>query len=541
MGEDGNHQETLAEPKLASKIWQLLHKYNSASALPSLAEVLAQPGRFGAFSRQTDGLLYDFSRVRIDERALSLLLDLASAAGVAAHRASLFAGEPINVTEGRPAMHMALRTPELERVLCDEDANRLRDTRAGLKKLADVLHTRRLPGGGPVDHIVHVGIGGSLLGSRLVYEALGPGSGPEVHFVGSVDAHHRERLISRLKPGRTAVVLVSKSFSTPDTLLHGRRLRAWLEAALGDRAGERLFAISGSLDRAVSEGVPASQVLDLPDWVGGRYSLWSSVSLSVAAHLGSGVFDELLAGARDMDLHFQQAPKEDNLPVLKALINIWHRSICGYPAQGVIPYDQRLALLPSHLQQVIMESNGKSTTIAGHAVTGPTSPLVFGEIGTDAQHSLFQCFHQGSEVVPLCFVAAARPDHGDLEAHEELLANMLAQAAALAHGRSAQATAQQLGLEPDDPMVSHRSFPGERPTEALLIERLDARHLGRLLALFEHTVFVESVIWGINAFDQWGVELGKTLAGGARDALRGERQADVAISGLVEYLRQERD
>ncbi|MBT8063132.1 MAG: glucose-6-phosphate isomerase, partial [Gammaproteobacteria bacterium] len=490
----------------------MLQKYNINLSRAGLAALIEDPARFGQFSANACGILYDYSRVRIDQNAMDMLLDLASSSGVAAWRASLFAGERVNITENRPAMHMALRTPELHQHLPGDDASRLQKAQEAMLELAATLHRGQLPNGGEVTNIIHVGIGGSLLGTRLVYEALGPGAGPAIHFVGSVDAHLRERLMRELDPASTVVILVSKSFGTPDTLIHGKRLRRWLEDALGEGARERMFAVSGSVERAEQQGVPGKNVLYLPDWVGGRYSLWSPVSLSVAACLGPEQFTQMLQGARDMDLHFQQAPKQENLPVLVALIGIWHRNVCGYPAQGVIPYDLRLGLLPSHLQQVIMESTGKCTTLGGEPVSCATAALVFGEIGTDAQHSLFQAFHQGTDIVPLNLIGVVRPDHDDAEAHEELLANMLSQASALARGRSQDQTRRELNASENDPLVQHRSFAGDRPTEVMLLDQLGARQLGSLLALYEHKVFVESVIWRVNAFEQWGVELGKTMA-----------------------------
>lgn len=518
----------------------MLQKYNTHLSSAGLNSLLDDDARFGHFSARACGILYDYSRVCIDQNAMDMLLDLASSSGVAAWRASLFAGESVNITEKRPAMHMALRTPELHQHLPGDDASLLTNAQQDMLELAGALHQRRLPGGGEVSDIIHVGIGGSLLGTRLVCQALGPGKGPQVHFIGSVDAHLRERLMATLNPQTTVVILVSKSFGTPDTLIHGRRLRSWLEDALGEGARDRMFAVSGSVERAEQQGVNAKHVLYLPDWVGGRYSLWSPVSLSAAAYLGPARFTELLAGAREMDLHFQQAPKQDNLPVLLALIGIWHRNVCGYPAQGVIPYDIRLGLLPSHLQQLIMESTGKCTTLDGEPVPCATAALVFGEIGTDAQHSLFQAFHQGTDIVPLNLVGVIHPDHEDVEAHEELLANMLSQASALVRGRSAEQTRKELNAEPGDPLVQHRSFAGNRPTEVMLLDRLGARQLGALLALYEHKVFVESVIWRVNAFDQWGVELGKTMAADVRLALRGESEPDPAIAGLVREIRKRR-
>jgi glucose-6-phosphate isomerase len=323
--------------------------------------------------------------------------------------------------------------------------------------------------------------------------------------------------------------------------MHGKKIRQWMEASLDSNSvSQRTFAVTSNVEKAAALNVPINQVLYLPHWVGGRYSLWSPVSLAAAAVGGPEAFRLLLKGAAGMDRHFTQAPLEENLPVLMGLLGVWHRNICGYASWGVIPYDQRLRLLPAHLQQLIMESNGKSVSFSGEAVTQHTAPLVFGETGTDAQHSLFQSLHQGSEKVPLNLVGVISPDHGDADAHAELLANMLAQATALATGRSDIETRKLMeseGLTIDDAMVNQRSFEGNRPSEILLLDNLGPENLGKLLALYEHKVFVESVIWGINAFDQWGVELGKSLAPSIRDVLQGRESADPALAGLMSYIK----
>jgi glucose-6-phosphate isomerase len=413
--------------------------------------------------------------------------------------------------------------------------------------LAGSLHRGALPSepGARIRDIVHVGIGGSLLGTRLLCEALGQTGRevPRVHFLGSVDAHTRAALLPQLNPSETIVVVASKSFTTGDSLRHGRHLQEWLASALGE-AGcrKRMFAVTGAEQLAVEFGVPEDQVFYLPEWVGGRFSLWSPVSLSAAATMGEAAFRELLAGAADLDRHFLEAELEVNLPVLLGLLGVWHRNVCGYASWGIFPYDQRLRLLPSHLQQVIMESNGKSVTSHGQQVPEATSPVVFGESGTEAQHSVFQALHQGVDIVPVHFVGVIRPAHGDTEAHQELLANMLAQATALACGRSAaetQAQMQQTGVADAASLVAHRTFQGGRPSEILLLDELTPGNLGRLLALYEHKVFVESVLWSINAFDQWGVELGKQLAPEVQRGLGGGVSAAPGLQGLLDYIREQ--
>ncbi len=517
------------------KFLQLLQKYNTRSDAIPLARRVADPDRFRKFSIADDGLLLDFTRTGIGERELAALQGEILAGGLAASRDRLFNAANVNFTEERPALHMALRSEKaLDGLEADSRARAL-DSRRAMSGIAAALAGGHLPGatGERVRHIVHLGIGGSLLGPRLLIEALSCADSPQVHFISSVDAHPREALLGRLDPAATAVVIASKSFTTGETLLHARRLLDWLRARLGKaKALERLFAVTGNVEAAASFGVAAGNTLYLPDWVGGRYSVWSAVSLAASAVMGRGGFDEFLRGGAEMDRHFRQAEPAGNLPVTKALVDIWHRHVCGYPAQAVIPYDHRLRSLPAYLQQLIMESNGKSTDSAGAVVDYPTAPVIFGEVGTDAQHSLFQMFHQGTDIVPLTFIGSIRPAHSDAEAHASLLANMLAQATALATGTVGRETAD-----------AHRRMPGGRPSDIILLDELTPRSLGRLLALYEHKVFVESVLWDINAFDQFGVELGKRLARAIQSALEDSSQSvpeAYGLNALLAYIRRRR-
>ena len=524
---------------------QMLRENNIISLTKPLSELVSEPGRFKNFSRELNGVVLDFSRVRVDQSALSSLLELAETCGVDTRRRELFRGGHVNLTENRPALHMLLRGG------CDDDVSAPPDAQRALQAIEEMLtwaaelHAGRLPGdtGTRIKDIVHIGIGGSLLGTRLLCEALGADSAqvPEVHFLGSVDAHYRVKLLSRLDPSSTLVVVVSKSFTTGDTLMHARALREWMSAHLTEReVRNRLFAISSATARVAEFGIDPSHVLYLPDWVGGRYSLWSPVSLSAAAQMGPTAFRELLRGAADMDRHFMEADAADNLPVLMGLIGVWHRNVCGFGAWGVFPYDQRLRLLPSHLQQLIMESNGKAVTLRGEQCQAGTSPVVFGESGTEAQHSVFQALHQGVDIVPVQFVGVIRPAHDDRDAHAELLANLLAQATALACGRSEQETLEQMladGVTGAEALLPHRVFTGNRPSEIVLLDELTPANLGRLLALYEHKVFVESVAWDINAFDQWGVELGKQLAPAVQNGLLGGSCSTPGLSDLLGLIR----
>jgi glucose-6-phosphate isomerase len=491
----------------------------------------------------------DFSRVHIDRKIFEQLLSFAQACGIDEARESLFCGAHVNTTEDRPAMHMALRWPELLQAVPEADARKVLISGQQMAAFAADLRAGRLPGGGPerIRHLVHIGIGGSMLGTRLLYEAL-PGSagGPlSVHFLSSVDAHQREQLLRRLDPVETAVIIVSKSFTTIETLIHAQRLHDWLNRSVGrEAARKRLFAVTSIDATAISWGVPESHLMNIPNWVGGRYSLWSSTSLSAMAASEPGAFDDLLRGAAEMDRHFREAAPEKNLPLIAGLLDVWHRNACGLDTLGIVPYDSRLALLPAFLQQLIMESTGKSVDLEGYTSV-ETAPVVFGEQGTDAQHSLFQALHQGTTKVPLDLLGVIRPAHSDKEAHSELLANLLAQATAFAVGRSANRIRELQaggGNTRAETLVPHRVSPGDRPSMVLLLDDLSPANLGRLLAFYEHRVFVQSVLWNINAFDQWGVELGKSLASEIRPVLAGDGQvsAESGLSDLIGHINERR-
>jgi glucose-6-phosphate isomerase len=520
---------------MSQEFLKTLQKYNNDSVQKSLSDHLCQPQRFENFSAKTGDLLLDFSRTGLDQQSLAQLLELAEKRGVAEARERLFAGENINFTEKRPAMHMAMRSDDALAVFDTETVKRVTENRQRMLEFAAAFASGHLPEkpDQAVRHIIHIGIGGSVLGPRLLIEALGQSVSPQVHFLSSVDAHLRTDLLASLNPAETAVIVATKSFTTGETLLHASRVMEWMEKAIGREAAlQRLFAVSGNQKAVDAFGALQENTLYLPDWVGGRYSIWSAVSLSAAAVMGEGGFSEFLRGAADMDRHFQNAPLAENLPVLMALTDIWHRNICNYPAQAVIPYDHRLRSLPAYLQQLVMESNGKSIDGQGKPVEYGTSPVLFGEPGTDAQHSLFQMFHQGTDIVPMSFVGVIHPDHEDREAHAALLANMLAQATALATGTA--------GLGNSEVLDEHKQMQGERPSVIILLDRLTPYALGQLLAFYEHKVFVESVIWDINPFDQFGVELGKVVAKAIQPALENESEgvpANFGLDELLEYIR----
>lgn len=482
----------------------------------------ADAGRFAGFSASLDDLLLDYSKTGLDAGARAALLDLARAADVAGLRDAMFAGRPINETEGRAVLHPALRCAPGDRFAVDgaDVTAEVLETRARMLAFAEGVRAGRVTAcdGGAFTDVVNVGIGGSDLGPAMAVQALGPlHDGPRVHFVSNVDGAHAAEALKGLDPRRTLVLVASKTFTTQETMTNARTLRGWIEGAVGDRAGEHFAAISTASELVGAFGIAPERMFGFRDWVGGRYSVWSSIGLSLAVAVGAARFAEFLAGAREMDRHFLTAPPEANLPLLMGVIGVWHRNALGYGARAVIPYDQRLARLPAYLQQLDMESNGKTARLRP-GLAGDTGPVVFGEPGTNGQHAFFQLLHQGTTVIPVEFLVAAEGwEPGLAHHHRLLLANCLAQSEALMRGRSlaeAEALLRADGLPESEVqrLAPHRVFPGSRPSVTLIYRRLDARTLGRLLAMYEHRVFVEGAIWGIDSFDQWGVELGKSLA-----------------------------
>jgi len=476
-----------------------------------LRTLLADPDRPAALSLEAGPLHADFSRQRLDVAALHDLEALAAAAGFYASRADLFGGRIVNPTEGRPALHPALRGVGGDAAV----AAAVGVQRQRLADLSDRLRGGALPGfrGAPVRSLVCIGIGGSDLGPRLVCDALRPPGGFDVRFVANVDPDDLARELVGLEPASTAFAVVSKTFTTRETLANAQAARAWLLAAgcPADAVDRQMIGITAAPRAALQWGIRPELLLEFWDWVGGRYSLWSSVGLGIAVGCGAAAFDALLRGAAVIDAHFRDAPLAANLPARLGLVGVWNRSFLGLPSQAVIPYAERLRLLPSFLQQLMMESNGKSAALGGGFAALPTSAVIWGTSGTNAQHSFFQQLHQGPDVVPVDFIVArhaATPPafHGD-DRHRILLANCLAQAAALALGRSA-----------DDP---HRHFPGNRPSTLLTLPALDAHALGALLACYEHATFTAATVLDINPFDQFGVEYGKVMATSVEALLAG--------------------
>jgi glucose-6-phosphate isomerase len=515
-------------------------------------------GRFTRFSLRLDDLLLDYSKNLILPETVEKLLALARAAEVEAAREAMFAGARINTTEKRAVLHTALRNRSDRPVMVDgrDVMGDVREVLSAMAGFADGIRDGALGGasGERFTDVVNIGIGGSDLGPAMVTRALKPYGRPELrsHFVSNVDGAHLSDTLQGLDPRSTLFLVASKTFTTTETLTNARSARAWLVAALGeDAVGAHFAAISTNLQAVADFGIRGDRVFGFWDWVGGRYSVWSAVGLPVMIAIGPARFGEFLQGAFEMDEHFRTASLESNLPVVLALLGVWYRDVWGLGSQAVLPYDQRLERFPAYLQQLDMESNGKGVTLAGTPVSEATGPVVWGEPGTNGQHAFYQLLHQGGDVIPCDFLVAAQAQENLGDHHALLVANCLAQSEALMRGKTAdevrvELTAQGLAPEEIDTLLPHKVFPGNRPSNTLLYRRLDPRTLGRLIALYEHKVFVQGRIWGINSFDQWGVELGKQLAGEllplVKDGVTGEAAArDASTLGLLHELAKLRE
>ncbi|MFG1359496.1 glucose-6-phosphate isomerase [Xanthobacter tagetidis DSM 11602] len=533
--------------------WQSLSAAWAADRERPLREVVAEPGRFEDFSCAFGDLLLDFSKTGLSRRSLGLLIDLVKAAGVTARRDAMFAGEKVNATERRSVLHVALRDGEEAALVVDgaDVKPPVRETLARLFAFADQVRSGAIAGakGARFTDVVNIGIGGSDLGPVMVTGALAPyHDGPRCHFVSNVDGAHIADTLKGLDPATTLFVIASKTFTTVETMCNAATARAFIKEALGEAAvADHFAAVSTALEKVGAFGIRPERTFGFWDWVGGRYSVWSAIGLPVMIAVGPQNFREFLAGASAMDEHFRTAPPEINLPVLLAAVGLFHRNVCGFPSRAVIPYDQRLARFPAYLQQLDMESNGKSVTLDGKPVARPTGPIVWGEPGTNSQHAFFQLIHQGTDVIPVEFLIAAEGHEPKLKEHHALLvANCLAQSEALMRGRTleeaaAQLRAKGLGEAEVARLAPHRVFPGSRPSVTLAYAQLDPFTLGRLIALYEHRVFVEAAVWGINAYDQWGVELGKELATELLPAVTDDKvppAASASTRGLLTHLKE---
>ncbi len=515
------------------------------------AAFAADPGRFARFSAGDGDLLLDWSKCAVDARTMELLGELAAAADVEGRRAAMFSGKHINVTEDRAVLHTALRNLDGKCLFVDgQDVQTdVLSVLNAMSAFAEAIRSGKATGatGRKITDIVNIGIGGSDLGPAMATLALAPyHDGPRAHYVSNIDGAHIHDTLKGLSAETTLFIIASKTFTTVETMTNAATARKWVEKALGAAAvGKHFAAVSTALDLVAKFGIGQDRVFGFWDWVGGRYSVWGAIGLPVMIAVGPSNFRAFLAGAHEMDEHFLNQPLQKNLPALLGLIGWWHRVICKYPARAVIPYDQRLSRLPAYLQQLDMESNGKSVTLESGKVTTPTGPLVWGEPGTNGQHAFFQLLHQGTDVIPIEFLAAAVGHEPQLKHHHDLLlANVLAQSEALMKGRTleearAQMLAKGMKEQDVDRIAPHRVFSGNRPSLTILYRKLDPRTLGRLIALYEHRVFVEGVLYDINSFDQWGVELGKELATQLLPVVEGKEEAgkrDASTAGLVGHI-----
>jgi glucose-6-phosphate isomerase len=515
---------------------------------------VADPGRFDNFSVRLDDFLFDFSKHKVTRETLDLLLALARARGLEESRDALFAGEEVNNTEHRAAMHMALRDFSNRPLMIGGENVRplIEAEREKVYAFARAVRSGDARGstGRAFTDIVNIGIGGSDLGPAMAARALSPfaGDGPRAHFVSNVDGADLADTLERLDLATTLFIVSSKTFTTQETMANAASARARVVAALGEGAVANHFAaVSTRLDKVAAFGVDPARVFGFWDWVGGRYSIWSSIGLALVIAIGPQNYMEFLRGGFDIDEHFRSAPLDRNIPVLMGLLGVWQRNALKRGVHAVIPYDQRLARFPAYLQQLDMESNGKSVTREGRFETRETGPVIFGEPGTNGQHAFFQLLHQGTDVIPIDFLVAAEPTAADAHHHELLFANCLAQAEAFMRGRThdeAKAQLRSQGVRDDEieQLAPHKVFSGDRPSSVFLYRRLDPRTLGRLVALYEHKVFVQSVIWDINPFDQWGVELGKELANRlapiVADGSASTAALDPSTAGLIGWRRQ---
>ncbi len=529
--------------------WQGLQDHHAAGIPRILDLFAADPDRARRFSASADGMLFDYAKTAMDDRAKALLLGLARVSGVAERRAAMFGGEKINDTEGRAVLHSALRADD-EAVIRVDGADvmpGIRATRARMADFAEDVRQGRFVGqGGRITDVVNIGIGGSDLGPAMAVLALAPyHDGPRVHFVSNVDGAHIADTLRGLNPECTLVIVASKTFTTIETMTNADTAKAWMAKAVKNPAAQ-FAAVSTAGDKTAAYGIDPARVFGFEDWVGGRYSMWGPIGLSLMIAIGPKAFDDFLAGGRAMDRHFLTADFDQNLPVLLALVGIWHNQICGHATRAVLPYDQRLSRLPAYLQQLEMESNGKRVALDGSDLPTQSGPVVWGEPGTNGQHAFYQLIHQGTRVVPCEFLVAQRGHEPDL-AHQHLLlvANCLAQSEALMRGRSledARAIMARKGLTGAEleRQARHRVFPGNRPSTTLAYAQLTPFTLGQIIALYEHRVFVEGVILGLNPYDQWGVELGKELALALQPVLEGKADTagkDASTAALVAFLR----
>ncbi|MEC9199030.1 MAG: glucose-6-phosphate isomerase [Pseudomonadota bacterium] len=530
-------------------MWSTLKDLYATTKDRSILDLFADGDRFATFSARFGEMLFDYSKTNIDAETRDALVALAERAGLSEKRAAMFGGEKINETEGRAVLHTALRNLSGRAVTVDgqDVMPEVLATLSRMEAFAEDVRSGAYQGqGGKITDVINIGIGGSDLGPAMAYRALSPfRDGPRCHYVSNVDGADIAEVLAGLDPTTTMVIVASKTFTTIETMTNAATAQKWMAEKVTD-TGAQFAALSSDPDKTAAWGIDASRVFGFEDWVGGRYSMWGPIGLSLMIAIGADDFRAFLSGGDSMDQHFLNAPFAENLPVLLALVGVWHNQICGYPTRAVLPYDQRLGRLPAYLQQLEMESNGKRVSMDGSDLTIASGPIVWGEPGTNGQHAFYQLIHQGTQVVPCEFMVAAKGHEPALAHHHQLLvANCLAQSEALMGGRSLDEARNRMaakGLTGDEleRQARHRVFPGNRPSTTLVYPQLTPERLGQIIALYEHRVFVEGVILGINSYDQWGVELGKELALALDPILAGKEDGadkDASTRGLVRYIQ----
>ncbi len=538
-----------------SPAWQALTAHQTAISQQTMREMFrTDPARFDKFSLQLDGLLLDYSKNILTQETLALLLNLACQSKLDEWIARMFNGDKINTSEQRAVLHTALRAPRGAEINLDgrdimPDVQRVLDQ---MRRYSEAVRDGSLRGhtGKPFCDVVNIGIGGSALGPLMVCEALKPYGSAQLnaYFVSNVDATDLVETLKHLNPETTLFIVSSKTFTTQETLTNALSARAWLVDYLGEDAVAKHFvAVSTNLAATSKFGINPDNVFEFWDWVGGRYSLWSAIGLPIALYIGMDNFERLLAGAHTIDQHFRETPFERNMPVIMGLLGIWHTNFFNAGSHAILPYDQYLQHFPAYLQQLEMESNGKRVDRDGHEVDYATGMIIWGEPGTNGQHSFYQLIHQGTRMVPADFLAPIASHNPLGEHHAMLLANCFAQTEALMLGKTtdearAELVAQGLGGAALEALLPYKVFPGNRPTNTLLFDQLDPHTLGMLIALYEHKVFVQSVVWNINPFDQWGVEFGKQLASQLLPELQGKQGAahDASTNGLINHTLEQR-
>ncbi len=504
------------------------------------------PERAGRLTVEAGDLVADLSKHLVTDETIGLLMAVARRAGLEERIEAMFTGEHINVTEDRPVLHTALRAARGDSFSVD-GLDVVDDVHAVLERMgrfAERVRSGEWTGftGRRIRHVVNIGIGGSDLGPAMAYRALRPHAHPDIecHFVSNVDPSQLTSVLATIDPSETLFVVASKTFTTAETLANARNARSWMVERLGydSAVGRHFVAVSTNGSEVEAFGIDTENMFGFWDWVGGRYSMDSAIGLSLMVAIGADAFGEMLDGFRTIDLHFRHTPLEANLPVLLGLVGIWYRNVLGFPTHAVLPYAQDLDRLPAYLQQLDMESNGKRVRLDGSPVGLDTGPIVWGEPGTNGQHAFYQLLHQGTTVVPADLIGFIEPSDDLGRQHDLLMANLFAQAEALAFGKT-QAEAEAAGVAPK--LIAHREFPGNRPTSVILAPGLTPSVLGQLVAMYEHKVFTQGVIWGINSFDQWGVELGKELATAIVEELGAESAPaldhDASTSALIRRYR----